>query len=147
MSDGPSIPARSPDVCGSEPYDTLASDVWQLAPCASCPISPTRCTLMTSWWWRIVSTICRCPATLRQLGPGSGASNLAWDHVEFWPFPGRPLEDVRVLPHPKFSSILADPIFSAVRSTFLAEEEAHNVEKIPHPKFWPFLGRPPWSPS
>ena len=51
-------------------------------------------------------------------------------------------KDVRVLPHPKFSSILGRPTFSAVRSTFLAEEEAQNVEILPHPKFWPFLGRP-----
>ena len=34
------------------------------------------------------------------------------------------------------------PTFSAVRSTFLAEEKAHNLEFLPHPKFWPFLGRP-----
>ena len=32
--------------------------------------------------------------------------------------------------------------FSAVRGTFLAEEEAQNLEFLPHPKFWPFLGRP-----
>ena len=32
--------------------------------------------------------------------------------------------------------------FSTVRSTFLAEEEAQNLEFLPHPKFWPFLGRP-----
>ena len=36
----------------------------------------------------------------------------------------------------------ADPTVSAVRSTFLAEEEAQHVEILPHPKFWPFLGRP-----
>ena len=35
-------------------------------------------------------------------------------------------KDVRVSPHPKFSSILADPTFSAVGSTFLAEEEAQK---------------------
>ena len=34
----------------------------------------------------------------------------------------------------------ADPIFSAVESTFLAEEEAQNLDFLPHPKFWPFLG-------
>ena len=53
------------------------------------------------------------------------------------------LQDVRVLPPPE---ILANfgPIstLSAVRSTFLAEEEAQNLEFLPHPKFWPFLGRP-----
>ena len=61
--------------------DTLASNVRQLVPgAASCPIivSLTSCTLM-SWWWRIASTICRCPATLWQCGSGSGASNFAWD--------------------------------------------------------------------
>ena len=35
-------------------------------------------------------------------------------------------KDVRVSLHPKFSSILADPTFSAVGSTFLAEEEAQK---------------------
>ena len=39
-----------------------------------------------------------------------------------------------------FRQFWADPIFSAVRSTFLAEEEAQNLEFLPHPKFWPFLG-------
>ena len=34
------------------------------------------------------------------------------------------------------------PTFPAVRSTFLAEEEAQNVDILPHPKCWPFLGRP-----
>ena len=32
------------------------------------------------------------------------------------------------------------PTFPAVRSTFLAEEEAQNVEILPHPKFWSLLG-------
>ena len=41
-----------------------------------------------------------------------------------------------------FRQFWADPIFSAVRSTFLAEEEAQNVEILPHPKSWPFWGRP-----
>ena len=40
----------------------------------------------------------------------------------------------------------ADPTFSAVRSTFLAEEEAQHVEILPQTKFWPFFGPPPWSP-
>ena len=40
-----------------------------------------------------------------------------------------------------FRQFWADPTFSAVRSTFLAEEEAQHVEILPHPKFWPFLGR------
>ena len=39
-------------------------------------------------------------------------------------------------------SFWADPTFSAVRSTFLAEEEAQNLEFLLHPKFWPFWGRP-----
>ena len=60
-------------------------------------------------------------------------------HIEFWLFLGRPLKDVRVFPHPKFSTIWADPTFSVVRITFLAEEEAQNVDILPHPKFWPFL--------
>ena len=45
-----------------------------------------------------------------------------------------------------FRQFWADQTFSAVRSTFLVEEEAQNVEILLHPKFWPFLGRPPWSP-
>ena len=65
-------------------------------------------------------------------------------HNEFSPFLGTP-------PFFKMSGfyppeILANvgPIstFSAVRSTFLAEEEAQNLEFLPLPKFWPFLGRP-----
>ena len=45
-------------------------------------------------------------------------------------------------PTRNFRQFWADPNFSAVRSTFLAEEEeAQNVEFLPHPKFWPFLGR------
>ena len=36
----------------------------------------------------------------------------------------------------------ADPTFSVVRSTFLAEEEAQNVEILLHPIFLPLLGRP-----
>ena len=43
-------------------------------------------------------------------------------------------------PHPIFSTILGRPHFSAVGSTFLAEEEAQNLDFSPHPKFWPFLG-------
>ena len=45
-------------------------------------------------------------------------------------------------PTRNFRQFWADPLFSAVRSTLLAEEEAQNVEILPHPKFWPFLGRP-----
>ena len=41
-----------------------------------------------------------------------------------------------------FGHFWADPIFSAVRITFLAEEKAKNLEFLHHPKFWPFLGRP-----
>ena len=41
-----------------------------------------------------------------------------------------------------FRQFWADPTFTAVRSTFLAKEEAQNVEILPHQKFWPFLGRP-----
>ena len=41
-----------------------------------------------------------------------------------------------------FRQFWADPIFSAVRSSFLAEEEALNLDFLPHSKFWPFLGRP-----
>ena len=46
--------------------------------------------------------------------------------------------------HPtrNFANFGPIPTFSAVRSTFLAEEKAHNLEFLPHPKFWPFLGRP-----
>ena len=71
-------------------------------------------------------------------------------HNEFWPFLGLPLlQDVRVLPHPKFWPILGrSPLFQLFKSTFLAEEEAHNLEFLPHPKFWPFFGLPsqrcPW---
>ena len=49
---------------------------------------------------------------------------------------------VRVLHHPEISSILGRLHFSAVRKTFLAEEEAENVANLPDPKFLPFLGRP-----
>ncbi len=67
--------------------------------------------------------------------------NCDYESVEFWPFWGRRLEDVRVLPHPKNSSILVRPqLFSVVRSTFLAEEEAQNLEILPHPKFGPLWG-------
>ena len=45
-------------------------------------------------------------------------------------------------PTRNFRQFWADPTFSAVRSIFLAEEEAKNVEILPHPKFWPFPGRP-----
>ena len=68
--------------------------------------------------------------------------------VRFYPilnfglFLGRLLEDVPFLPHPKFSSILADPIFSAVRSTFLAEEEAQRVEIFSPPRILAFFGLP-----
>ena len=41
-----------------------------------------------------------------------------------------------------FRQFWADPTFSAVRSTFVAEEEAQSVEILPHRKFWPFLGQP-----
>ena len=44
-------------------------------------------------------------------------------------------------PTRNFRQFWADLTFSAVRSTFLAGEEAQNVEILPHPKFWPFLGR------
>ena len=43
-------------------------------------------------------------------------------------------------PTRNFRQFWTDPTFSAVRSTFLAEEEAQNVEILPNPKFWPFLG-------
>ena len=58
----------------------------------------------------------------------------------FWPFLGRPLKDIRVSPHPIFSSILGRPNFFSCLKHFLAEEEAQNLEFSPHPKFWPFLG-------
>ena len=45
-------------------------------------------------------------------------------------------------PTRNFRQFWADRTFSAVRSTFLAEEEDQNVEILPHPKFWLFLGRP-----
>ena len=42
----------------------------------------------------------------------------------------------------KYDQFWAHPAFSAFRSTFVAEEEAKNLDFLPHPKFWPFLGRP-----
>ena len=68
-------------------------------------------------------------------------------HDEFWPFLGPSLlQDVRVLPHPKFL-VNFGPIstFSTVRGTFLAEEEAQNLEFLPHPEilghFWAALSK------
>ena len=61
-------------------------------------------------------------------------------HNEFWPFWG-PAPSSRC---PGFTppEILANfgpiPTFTAVRSTFLAEDPPLS----PSPKFWPFLGRP-----
>ena len=64
-------------------------------------------------------------------------------HNEFWPFLAPPLFKISVFyPTRFFRQFLADPTFSAVRSTFLAEDEAQNLEILHHPKFWPFLGRP-----
>ena len=45
-------------------------------------------------------------------------------------------------PTRNFRQFSADPTFSAVRNTFLAEEEAQNLEILPHPKFSPFFGPP-----
>ena len=47
--------------------------------------------------------------------------------------------------HPtrNYRQFWADPTFSAVRSTLLAEEEAQNVEFFPTRNFGHF---PPWSP-
>ena len=42
-------------------------------------------------------------------------------------------------PTRNFRQFWADPTFWAVKSTFLAKEEAHSVEILPHRKFWPFL--------
>ena len=49
-------------------------------------------------------------------------------------------------PTRNFRQFWADPTCSAVRSTFLAEEEAQNVEISPHPKFLSFLGSLPGHP-
>ena len=45
-------------------------------------------------------------------------------------------------PTRNFRQFWADPSFSAVRSTFLAEEEAQNVELSPHRKFLAIFGPP-----
>ena len=64
-------------------------------------------------------------------------------HIEFWPLWAALLKMSVILPHPKFSSILGRPwFFSAVRSTFLAEEEAQSVEILPPPNILAFFGPP-----
>ena len=65
-------------------------------------------------------------------------------HNEFWPFLGPPPSSRCPGFTPPEILVNFGPIstFSAVRGTFLAEEEAQNLEFLPHPKFWPFLGRP-----
>ena len=89
------------------------------------------------------------------LGLSSAGAYLkmsGFHHIEFWPFLGHPPSSrcPGFTPPEILANLGPIPTFSAVRSTFLAEEEAHNLEFLPHPKFWPFLGRPaqcPFSPA
>ena len=75
---------------------------------------------------------------------GSLIFSMFLPHNEFCPFLGLLLQDIRVLPHPIFSSILGRPhFFQLLEALFLPKrKEAQNLEFSPHPKFWPFLGPP-----
>ena len=56
-------------------------------------------------------------------------------------FLSSPLEDVRVLPHPIFSSILGRPIFQLFEALFWPKKRPKMLKYYPTKNFGHFLGR------